>query len=56
MLNATADKINLSNVPKFQAKLQGMIDSCDHIMSLNTSDSDKMEAIATLLNGVGGKV
>lgn len=54
MLNATADKINLSNVPKFQEKLQGMIDSCDHILSLDVPDSEKMEAIATLLNGVGG--
>lgn len=54
MLNCTADQINLSNVPKFQAKLQGMIDSCDHILSSDISDEGKMEAIATLLNEVGG--
>lgn len=53
MLNVTADQINLSNIPKFQAKLQAVIDDFDLIMAADGSDQAKTERVAMLLNGMG---
>ena len=53
MLNVTADTINLSNIPKFQAKLRAVIDDLDLIMAAGDLPEVQAERVAGILNGVG---
>lgn len=53
MLNVTADQIKLANVPKFQGRLQTMIDSFEDIVTMDATDSVKQEKVAAILNGIG---
>ena len=52
MLDINADQINLEHVPVFKAKLQGLMDDLDLVMSTSESHELKRVKVAGILNGI----
>lgn len=51
MLNITADQINLTNLPKFQERLQSIISEVDSIIASELPREVLAGRVASLLNG-----